>query len=114
MANPIHRFNIVDKDKRSQRKVADSTTELDKTCVRQFVGCVASVCTEESVRLRTRDSKAKMEYSDTFWNFSSLQRVQHQKLLTPPEVRRLAPVHMQYGKFFLCYLIAKDKNSQNV
>ena len=31
MANPIHRFNIVDKDKRSQRKVADSTTELDKT-----------------------------------------------------------------------------------
>ena len=31
MANPIHRFNIIDKDKRSQRKVADSTTELDKT-----------------------------------------------------------------------------------
>ena len=31
MANPIHRFNITDKDKRSQRKVADSTTELDKT-----------------------------------------------------------------------------------
>ena len=33
MANPIHRINIVDKDKRSQRKVADSTTELDKTTV---------------------------------------------------------------------------------
>ena len=31
MANPIHRTNIVAKDKRSQRKVADSTTELDKT-----------------------------------------------------------------------------------
>ena len=31
MANPIHRTNIVTKDKRSQRKVADSTTELDKT-----------------------------------------------------------------------------------
>ena len=31
MANPIHRINIVAKDKRSQRKVADSTTELDKT-----------------------------------------------------------------------------------
>ena len=33
MANPIHRFNIIDKDKRSQRKVADSTTELDKTAI---------------------------------------------------------------------------------
>ena len=32
MANPIHRINIVAKDKRSQRKVADSTTKLDKTC----------------------------------------------------------------------------------
>ena len=31
MANPIHRTNIVTKDKRSQRKVADSTTELAKT-----------------------------------------------------------------------------------
>ena len=31
MANPIHRINIVAKDKRSQRKVADSTTKLDKT-----------------------------------------------------------------------------------
>ena len=31
MANPIHRTNIVAKDKRSQRKVADSTTELAKT-----------------------------------------------------------------------------------
>ena len=31
MANPIHRMNIETKDKRSQRKVADSTTKLDKT-----------------------------------------------------------------------------------
>ena len=31
MANPIHRMNIGTKDKRSQRKVADSTTKLDKT-----------------------------------------------------------------------------------
>ena len=33
MANPIHRTNIVAKDKRSQRKVADSTTELAKTAL---------------------------------------------------------------------------------
>ena len=33
MANPIHRTNIVTKDKRSQRKVADSTTELAKTSI---------------------------------------------------------------------------------
>ena len=31
MANPIHRNDIETKDKRSQRKVADSTTKLDKT-----------------------------------------------------------------------------------
>ena len=31
MANPIHRTNIETKDKRSQRKVADSTTKLAKT-----------------------------------------------------------------------------------
>ena len=29
------------------------------------------------------------------------QRLQHKELLTPPEVRRLAPVHMQCEKFFM-------------
>ena len=38
MANPIHRMNIETKDKRSQRKVADSTTKLDKT-ISQQPGC---------------------------------------------------------------------------
>ena len=38
MANPIHRTNIVAKDKRSQRKVADSTTELDKTASEECRG----------------------------------------------------------------------------
>ena len=46
-------------------------------------------------------TKAKMEYSDTFWNFLSLQRVQHKILLTPPEVRHLVPVHMRHKKYFM-------------
>ena len=44
MANPIHRINIVAKDKRSQRKVADSTTKLDKTDSRRRVGVACWRC----------------------------------------------------------------------
>eukprot|EP01045_Picozoa_sp_COSAG04_P036327 COSAG04_NODE_8788_length_931_cov_12.350962_1_plen_59_part_00 len=43
MANPIHRTSIVAKDKRSQRKVADSTTELDKTQYRWRLECKKEV-----------------------------------------------------------------------
>ena len=42
-----------------------------------------------------------MEYSEMFWEFLSLQRVQHKKLPTPPEVRPAWPVHMRYKKFFM-------------
>ena len=42
-----------------------------------------------------------MEYSNTFWDFLSLQRLQHKRLLTPPEVRHLVPVHMRYKNLFM-------------
>ena len=55
----------------------------------------------ESVQLKVRPFKAKIDYSDTFWHFLSLQRVQHKKVVTPPEVRRQAPVHMRYKNLFM-------------
>ena len=63
MANPIHRTNIVAKDKRSQRKVADSTTELAKTFARRGA--------EIDVRARLRASSTELWASETAVDASS-------------------------------------------
>ena len=67
----------------------------------------------ESVHLRTRAFKAKMEYSGSSFHFLSLQRLQHKELLTPPEVRRAPPAHMQHKKFFMLPYCKREK-PQNV
>ena len=45
----------------------------------------------ESVRLRTRDSKAKMEYSEKFWNFLCLQRPARNRTFACPRDRHQVP-----------------------
>ena len=54
-----------------------------------------------------------MEYFDSSFRFLSLQRVQHKQILPVRGAANVAgPYAMQEA--FLCYLVAKDKKSQNL